>query len=234
MPEETRGRWVKWRPSGPRPTNSVRSMTPRRRISRRGLELAVGCVVACVGVVTLTACGDATGTSIGVRVIEEGAVYAGEGAQFPELSGLDSLKLRAVLDLDREHVIRGAGTVTRDWDIARERRIRFVHLPLNPAEPPSLAELDWAVRILSDSSTHPILVHADGDDQRTRIVIAAYRVRAHGWLPERALREMMPDSVSGERWDSWERRLREYANAPPDRQRLHIAPVNDSRVATNP
>lgn len=181
-----------------------------------GLPVAFARAAAWTVIVSFAACtaADRELRSQGqVRVVQAGAVYVGEGGQFSGLRGLDSLGIEAVLDLDREHAVKALGTVSRDWGIAREHGMRFVHLPLHPDRPPSLEELDWAVRVLEDRSTQPILVHVDGDDRRARMVIAAYRVRVQGWSPERALEEMTQESIRGSGSVKWRERLLEYADA---------------------
>ena len=188
-------------------------------------------ILQCMAVTLLTACAGAEPTaSMPPRVIEAGAVYAGEGTQFTQLRGLDSLGIKAILDLDREHAYRVTGTVTRDWQIARDHGIRFVHLPLHPTEPPSVDELNWAVRILTDRSTQPILVHADGSDERTRMVIAAYRIRVQRWPPELARGELMAGSADDARLKAWEKRLFEYARSPSDGSFLR-SPSDGSKLA---
>lgn len=172
--------------------------------------------LACVALLAVTTCTAAdrdAAVEVRVRAIEPGAVYAGAGGHFSQLRGLDSLGLKAVLDLDREPAIKRLGTVTRDWDIARDRGIRFIHLPLHPTTPPSVEELDLAVSILNDSATWPIIVHADGADDRTAMVIAAYRIRSQGWPTGRALEEMMPATGRDARSAAWRQRLLEFASA---------------------
>lgn len=163
-----------------------------------------------------------------VRVVVPGAVYAGASVQFSELHGIDSLGVRAVLDLDREHWGEPDGRVARDWGIARRYGMRFVHLPLHPVLPPSLAELEWAVAILEDSGTRPILVHADRGEERTGMVIAAYRIGVQGWSAERAYAEMVPDGGHDPRFAPWRERLFEFAAARRSRMPLDQSPSEPS------
>ena len=183
-------------------------------------------VVAPLIVATLAGCGERTGEQAvpHVRVVEAGAVYVGSQAQFSDLGDLDSLGLATVVDLDREHVGAPAGRVARDWEIARHRGLRFVHLPLDPLLPPSLAELDAAVAILSDAWVQPVLVHADRGAERVAMVVAAYRIAQHGWSAERAFAEMADGAVSRTRLDAWRQRLAEFAAARRSRD-----PVEQSR-----
>lgn len=148
-----------------------------------------------------------------MQVVERGAVYVAGGGQFTEMSGLDSLGLTAVLDLDREHWGEANGRVPRDWEIARGHGLRFVHLPLHPDVPPSLAELEAAVAILTDAWTRPVLVHVDRGVERVAAVVAAYRIAHHGWSVDRALGEPSAAGLRAADRAAWRQRLIEFAAA---------------------
>lgn len=183
--------------------------------------------VTSVVIAALISCSDADApqSHAQVRVIESGAVYVGGPAPFSALAGLDSLRLATVLDLDREHVGAPNGRVARDWEIARERGLRFVHLPLHPVLPPSLAELEAAVAILSDTWARPVLVRVDRGPARATMVVAAYRVARQGWSAERAFAEMTAGGAQRAELEAWRRRLDEYAAARRSRDPLDQSPV---------
>lgn len=148
----------------------------------------------------------------GVHVIEQGAVYAGRAAEFVDLAEVDALGIRTILDLDQENWA-DRPRVSRDHATARDRGVLFVHLPLDPLVAPSLEELDAAVDILREQRFQPILVHADHSDHRTRLVVAAYRVRVQGWSPDRAAEELSENSRWAPWLPAWRARLLEYAAA---------------------
>lgn len=160
------------------------------------------------------------------RTIEAGAVYASSQG-IHRLGDLDSYQLTAVLDVDAESPIRSVGSVSRDWRSARDRDLRFVHLPLHATSPPSIQELQWAVNILADTALRPILLTCDGKDGRVEMVVAAYRIRIQRWPIERALAELTSGSPSTfAALPAWTGRLREYAAQATPRNDTHRGPFN--------
>jgi hypothetical protein len=174
---------------------------------------------ACIG----GAAGEAADRQI--RVVEQSAVYAGPAAELDRVEGVDALGIRTVLDLDQENPA-DRPRVSRDHAMARGRAILFVHLPLDPVTAPSLAELEAAVDVLRERRFQPILVHADHSDHRTRLVIAAFRVRVQGWAASRAADEMGPDSWRRPWLRAWRDRLFEYAALPRSGRARAAAPAH--------
>jgi protein tyrosine/serine phosphatase len=156
-----------------------------------------------------------TRTALGapIRAVDEGAVYASEPGRLADVRALDSLRIRTVLDLDDGRVGEPGNQVERDWQFANARGIRFIHLPLPAATPPSLEQLEWAVNALRAPWTRPILVRSDHGAERTLIVVAAYRIDVQRWSADSAYREMIPDSTRDARFADWRARLREFADA---------------------
>lgn len=173
-----------------------------------------GAVAAAIIAIGACASPDATvRVDAGIRAIEHGAVYAGGPGRFADVHELDSLRIKTVLDLDDGRVGEPGNQVERDWQIAQRRGIRFIHMPLPAASPPSLEEFDWAVNVMSAPWTQPVLVRSDHGEERTRAIIAAYRIRVQGWTADSAYREMISDSSRDARFADWRARLREFGAA---------------------
>ena len=169
-------------------------------------------VVAC----TLCACVAAdTRASLGASIltVDDGAVYASRTGHPADANTLDSLRIKTVLDLDDGRVGEPGNQVERDWQFAHARGIRFIHLPLPNGSPPSIEQLEWAVNALRAEWTHPVLVRSDHGEERTRVVVAAYRIDVQRWPADSAYRELMPDSTRDARFSDWRARLREFAAA---------------------
>lgn len=148
-----------------------------------------------------------------IRTIEADAVYAvyaGDAVERGQRSAVQALGIRTVLDLDQEQWGDRA-RVSNDHAMARARGALFVHLPLDPMMAPSLSELNAAVDVLRERRFHPVLVQADHSGHRTRLVVAAYRVRVQRWTPEHAAREMARDAPWAPWLPAWRARLLEYA-----------------------
>ena len=100
-----------------------------------------------------------------------------DGAGFRELAALG---VRTVLDLKG-----GDG----DGDVARGTSLKLLHVPMTAFGLRDDRVLE-ALRILSDPSNRPLIVHCQHGSDRTGALMALYRVVVQGWSKEDAIREM--------------------------------------------
>jgi protein tyrosine phosphatase (PTP) superfamily phosphohydrolase (DUF442 family) len=100
-----------------------------------------------------------------------------DGAGFRELAALG---VKTVLDLKG-----GDG----DGDSAREVSLKLLHVPMTAFGLRNDRVLE-ALRILSDPSNRPLVVHCQQGADRTGALMALYRVVVQGWSKEDAIREM--------------------------------------------
>jgi protein tyrosine phosphatase (PTP) superfamily phosphohydrolase (DUF442 family) len=68
--------------------------------------------------------------------------------------------------------------------------LRYEHIFMK-AWHPEREEVLAFLRILKNSTTHPVLVHCQHGADRTGTMIALYRVVVDGWSPEDAVKEMV-------------------------------------------
>ena len=99
------------------------------------------------------------------------------GAGFRELAALG---VKTVLDLKG-----GDG----DGAVARGTSLKLLHVPMTAFGLRDDRVLE-ALRILSDSSNRPLIVHCQHGSDRTGALMALYRVVVQGWSKDDAIREM--------------------------------------------
>lgn len=73
---------------------------------------------------------------------------------------------------------------------AARRGLRLFVLDLSASRPPTRADVERFLAIVSDPGNAPLLVHCRAGVDRTGYMLALYRTRLQGWSTERALREM--------------------------------------------
>lgn len=109
------------------------------------------------------------------------------GAQPTEkgFAELKKLGVTTVVDL------RGNGR-----DVAWERRVtqsaglRFVHIPVRGWSPPSNEQVARFLKIFHDDPSERVFVHCYYGDDRTGVMVSAYRIAMQNWTARDAIREM--------------------------------------------
>ena len=140
-----------------------------------------------------------------------------ESAGFQEL---EKLGVKAVLDLESP----------ADEAAAKGTSLKLYHVPMNAFGLRDESVLE-AMRILSDPSNRPIVIHCQHGADRTGAMMALYRVVVQGWSKADAIREM---NAGGYHHSSWFSNLDRYvANADVDalRKALKIAKPSATLLA---
>lgn len=127
-----------------------------------------------------------------LRAVEDGVLYRcgqPKPAELRELIG--RLGLRTVIAL------RGSRDAADpdEWERAEkavcdESGAQFVTLPCNHKRPPTAEQVAEFLKVVSDQSRTPALVHCRIGRQRTGMFCALYRVHVQGVDPDEALKEM--------------------------------------------
>ena len=73
---------------------------------------------------------------------------------------------------------------------AARHGLRLFSFDLSSRRPPSQAEVDRFLRIVTDPENQPVLVHCRNGVDRSGYMLGLYQIEAEGWTPDRALREM--------------------------------------------
>ena len=144
------------------------------------------------------------------RVVVPGKLSAGARVNERGLLWLRGRGVRTILNLERELLETVPGEVKKERSRAQIVGLSFVHFPLHPVAAPTIAQLEGAVRIIVKSDGQAF-VHCDHGDDRTGIVIAAYRIKAQGWSVDRAYKEMIEGGFHSRLYFWWKNRLEEFA-----------------------
>ena len=133
-----------------------------------------------------------------------------DGAGFRALAALG---VKTVLDLKG-----GEG----DGDTARGTSLKLLHIPMSAWGLRDDRVLE-ALRILSDPTNRPLIVHCQHGADRTGALMALYRVVVQGWSKEDAIREMNEGGYHhSSLWSNLDRYVR-AANVEGLRKQLGIA-----------
>jgi protein tyrosine/serine phosphatase len=73
---------------------------------------------------------------------------------------------------------------------AAENGLRLFSFDLSASRPPSEADVERFLQVLSEPANYPVLVHCRSGVDRTGYMLAMYRMTEEGWSKEQALAEM--------------------------------------------
>ena len=94
------------------------------------------------------------------------------------LERLYDLGIRTILDLEDPALQREEAAALSRIEKRRAygRHIESLNVPMNGLGRPRFEQIDAALKVLSDPARAPILVHCKHGEDRTGVVVAAYRV----------------------------------------------------------
>lgn len=145
------------------------------------------------------------------RVVVPGKVSAGARLNEHGVRWLQQRGVKTILNLERELFEVVPGEVKKERVNVQASGLLFVHLPLHPFAAPTISQLESAVRIIVGADGE-VFVHCDHGDDRTGIVIAAYRIKVQGWSTDRAFKEMVDSGFHSSLYFWWKDRLEEFFN----------------------
>jgi protein tyrosine phosphatase (PTP) superfamily phosphohydrolase (DUF442 family) len=109
------------------------------------------------------------------------------GAQ-PATTGLGQLKqlgVTTVVNLRTSH-----GAVSSERKKAEALGLRFLNIPVSGWAPPSDEQVAQFLSLFHDAPGEKILVHCKFGDDRTGVMIAAFRIAENHWTAKQAIQEM--------------------------------------------
>ncbi len=110
------------------------------------------------------------------------------GAQ-PEPGGLGLLKasgVRTVVNLRNVDE-----TVEEESRLARALGLKFVHIPMSVFESPSRSQVRRFLVLVDDPANQPVFVHCRQGQDRTGLMVGAWRIEKEGWSAGKAYAEML-------------------------------------------
>jgi protein tyrosine/serine phosphatase len=109
------------------------------------------------------------------------------GAQ-PSAQGLAELKklgVTTIIDLRGNH-----GPVAWERAQAESLGMRFVNIPVLGWSPPDNVQVAQFLRLVQQDPTQKVFIHCYYGQDRTGVMIAAYRIAQQNWRPDQAASEM--------------------------------------------
>lgn len=113
-----------------------------------------------------------------------------------QLAGLYDLGIKTILNLENGDELRDEKAALARIEARRAaaglpvRHISQVNVPLPGLWRPKLSQIDAALAVLSDPAKAPVLVHCKHGEDRTGVVVAAYRTEIE--------KSMTPEQASAE------------------------------------
>lgn len=108
-------------------------------------------------------------------------VYRGAQPQPEGYATLKSMGIRTVINLRLLHSEREAVTAAG---------MKSIEIPMNTFKDLSPEKVKRVIGFIRDPANQPVFVHCAHGQDRTGIVVAAYRMEANGWSREDAIAEM--------------------------------------------
>ena len=106
----------------------------------------------------------------------------------PTEADLKQFKYDVNLEVGWFEFLHGECKQEQDW--CRDLGVNYIHRPMSDLLPPYIGELRTLVWDLQKFTSRPTLVHCLHGEDRTGMVVAAWRILVQGWSPEKAIDEM--------------------------------------------
>ncbi len=132
----------------------------------------------------------------------------------PKEAGIRQLRrigIKTIVSLESEWLNRQPGELDKERQSVKAAGMQHYWMPIHPVSGPTLRELDAVLAVIAASNDQPVFVHCDHGNDRTGIVIAAWRVRIQGWSFDEAYAEMMRAGFHEWWLGSWRSTLRDLA-----------------------
>jgi len=121
--------------------------------------------------------------------VEEGVLYRSAQPNRRQLERIvDAGRIRTIVNLRQPRSIAKDPRAADEKALAAARGIDFVNIPY--AHDKAQAQIAEFLALVADPARRPILVHCSAGKERTGVLVAAYRMKALGWKPARAMEEM--------------------------------------------
>lgn len=131
------------------------------------------------------------------------------GPRLDDLSELRRLKIRTILNLENNE-----GAIVKESALCRTLGIEVVNIRMSDISRPKPEDLIKAVKVMEDPLHKPVYVHCLHGQDRTGLVVAAYKIMHEGWSVARAYREAIDNGHKWWFYDillGWKRSLEELS-----------------------
>jgi protein tyrosine/serine phosphatase len=157
-------------------------------VNSRGVRASIAATMFAFALTIPAAAQNAAFSLSAIRIGNFGMVntnyYRGAQPKGHDYSDLAALGVKSVIDLtDNDGVASEPAMV-------KSAGMKSFKIPMSAHVPPTRAQLDEFMKIVSDPQNQPVYVHCVGGRHRTGVMTAAYRMINEGWTGQRAFAEM--------------------------------------------
>lgn len=111
----------------------------------------------------------------------EGWLYRGSQPDEAGYASLSKHGIKTVLSLRGDRDNR---------ELLKQNGLKGIQIAMSPDKPPTASQQRQFLKLLADTSLHPIFIHCARGRDRTGVMIGSYRVLMQRWTPEEAIKEM--------------------------------------------
>ena len=115
----------------------------------------------------------------------------------PDLDDLKKLyndyKINTIINLRGAEIAENPNVKWHSEEKCFSRTVNITYLTMDlndGTQPPSKADIDLYLHIMSDRNFWPVLIHCQAGIHRTGFFTALYRIQFNVWTPEEAIKEM--------------------------------------------
>jgi uncharacterized protein (TIGR01244 family) len=162
----------------------------KRRLTR-GMVLASAALAAVAAAAAWVAVDLNARWRLRFGCVEAGALYRSAQPTPKQLDRIISkYGIRTIVNLRRpqDDGRENDAEIREEEKLAAARGVKFVNIPYTDKD--RQQHIAKFLDVAADPSNRPILVHCSAGKERSGVMVAAYRIRRHGWTLEQALREM--------------------------------------------
>jgi tyrosine-protein phosphatase SIW14 len=157
-------------------------------VNSRGVRASIVATIFALALTVPAAAQNAAFSLSRIRINNFGMVntnyYRGAQPQGHDYSDLAALGVKSVIDLT------DTDGVASEPAMVKSAGLKSFKIPMSVHVPPTRAQLDEFMKIVTDPQNQPVYVHCVGGRHRTGVMTAAYRMINEGWTGQRAFAEM--------------------------------------------
>jgi tyrosine-protein phosphatase SIW14 len=157
-------------------------------VNGRGVRASIVATIFALALTVPAAAQNAAFSLSRIRINNFGMVntnyYRGAQPQGHDYSDLAALGVKSVIDLT------DTDGVASEPAMVKSAGLKSFKIPMSVHVPPTRAQLDEFMKIVTDPQNQPVYVHCVGGRHRTGVMTAAYRMINEGWTGQRAFAEM--------------------------------------------
>lgn len=126
--------------------------------------------------------------------------------------------IRTIVNLRSPRRLEDDAHAREEMEFARKHKINLIYLPY--WQPDAMEQAQKFLRIMTEPSNFPVLVHCAAGEERSGVMVAVYRMAVNGWSAAQALREMEAYGFEPEKEPAMRRFVESFPAASARRELL--------------